>query len=155
MLLLITYYSGLGASITKQVSSSPRASQCSPETRKKYSYFTVSDFLASESLWTNFNQQPWLNSGWSLLRGRRHASRPGTHWWWPPHAPTTSPTTTNSTSLTWRLNTATSSLHPLTPTGPLHHFVEMWCSVSQQVGTLDVLVGLSDELAKLDTFVER
>lgn len=24
-----------------------------------------------------------------------------------------------------------------------------------QVGTLDVLVGLSDELAKLDTFVER
>ncbi len=27
--------------------------------------------------------------------------------------------------------------------------------VSQQVGTLDVLVGLSDELAKLDSFVER
>ena len=25
----------------------------------------------------------------------------------------------------------------------------------KQVGTLDVLVGLSDELAKLDTFVER
>jgi len=27
--------------------------------------------------------------------------------------------------------------------------------VSQQVGTLDVLVGLSDDLAKLDSFVER
>lgn len=26
---------------------------------------------------------------------------------------------------------------------------------SEQVGTLDVLVGLSDELAKLDSFVER
>lgn len=31
----------------------------------------------------------------------------------------------------------------------------MRCGVSQQVGTLDVLVGLSDELAKLDSFVER
>lgn len=28
-------------------------------------------------------------------------------------------------------------------------------SVPLQVGTLDVLVGLSDELAKLDSFVER
>lgn len=27
--------------------------------------------------------------------------------------------------------------------------------VQKQVGTLDVLVGLSDELAKLDSFVER
>lgn len=27
--------------------------------------------------------------------------------------------------------------------------------VSEQVGTLDVLVGLSDDLAKLDAFVER
>lgn len=26
---------------------------------------------------------------------------------------------------------------------------------AEQVGTLDVLVGLSDELAKLDSFVER
>ena len=29
------------------------------------------------------------------------------------------------------------------------------CSPSEQVGTLDVLVGLSDEMAKLDSFVER
>lgn len=29
------------------------------------------------------------------------------------------------------------------------------CPHPQQVGTLDVLVGLSDELAKLDSFVER
>jgi len=29
-----------------------------------------------------------------------------------------------------------------------------WC-ICYQVGTLDVLVGLSDELGKLDPFVER
>lgn len=37
----------------------------------------------------------------------------------------------------------------------------IWCFIFfpfvsiKQVGTLDVLVGLSDELAKLDSFVER
>lgn len=52
------------------------------------------------------NQQPWRNSGWSPLRERRRASRPGTSWWWPPRAPTTCPPTTSSTFLISRWDKA-------------------------------------------------
>lgn len=44
-------------------------------------------------------------------------------------------------------------LSSLVSSGGFSLYFRVFCL--SQVGTLDVLVGLSDELAKLDTFVER
>lgn len=75
------------------------------------------------------NQQPWRNSGWSPLRERRRASRPGTSWWWPPRAPTTCPPTTSSTFLISRWDKA--SPHAARN---LQVVSKLWCVSAPKLG---------------------